>query len=104
MDYKCCFDSLWQDETTNELFSAGVEDDKLALLHKINEINYIKVKTSVGLSNVKTVRNIICQGDPWGSIECSLMVSENPVYQKSLNPTYIKALYLCLFWVLLTTF
>ena len=74
LDYKCCFDSMWQDETTNELFNAGVEDDKLALLHKINEINHIKVQTSVGLSNVKTVKKIICQGDPWGSIECSLMI------------------------------
>ena len=33
MDYSCCFDSLWQDEITNELFEAGVNDDKLALLH-----------------------------------------------------------------------
>ena len=28
----------------------------------------------MGLSNVKTVKKIICQGDPWGSIECSLMI------------------------------
>ena len=31
VDYKNCFDSLWQDDITNELFDAGVQDDKLAL-------------------------------------------------------------------------
>ena len=63
LDYSCCFDSLWQDEVTNELFDAGVNNDKLALLHKINETNHIRVKTPAGLSSVKTVSNIVCQGD-----------------------------------------
>ena len=68
MDYKCCFDSLWQDETTNELYNAGVEDDKLALLHKINEINHVKVKTSAGLSDVKTVKKDYMSGRPLGKL------------------------------------
>ena len=74
LDYSCCFDSLWQDEVTNELFNAGVTDDKLALLHKINETNNICVQTSSGLSDVKTVERIICQGDPWGSMQCGVMI------------------------------
>ena len=84
MDYSCCFDSLWQDEVTNELFEAGVDDDKLALFHKINEINHIRVKTSAGLSDAKTVKNIICQGDPWGSIECGVII--DGFGTQSLNP------------------
>ena len=74
LDYKNCFDSLWQDEITNELFEAGVQDDKLALLHAINETNNIRVKTPAGISDVNTVRNNICQGDPWGSIQCDVTV------------------------------
>ena len=69
MDYKSCFDSLWADEVTNDLFEAGVTDEKLALIHKINEIDHIRVITPVGLSDVNTVENIVCQGDPWGSTE-----------------------------------
>ena len=74
VDYKNCFDSLWQDEITNEPFDAGVQDDKLALLHKINETNNLRVKTPAGISDVRTVKNNICQGDPWGSIQCGVMV------------------------------
>ena len=32
MDFKLCFDSMWYEEVTNDLFEAGVNDDKLALL------------------------------------------------------------------------
>ena len=74
LDYKSCFDSMWAEEVINDLFEAGVTDDKLALIQKINETNHIRVKTSAGLSSVKTVNNIVCQGDPWGSIECGVTV------------------------------
>ena len=74
LDYQSCFDSLWQDEVTSELFDAGVTDDKLALLHKINEINHVRVKTPVGLSDVRNVEKVICQGDPWGGIQCGNIV------------------------------
>ena len=74
LDYKNSFDSLWQDDITNERYDAGVHDDKLALLHSINKINFIRVKTPAGISDVKTVKNNICQGDPWGSIQCGVMV------------------------------
>ena len=57
----------------NDLYEAGIQDDKLSLLYEINRTNKISVKTQVGLSErEKTVNNIICQGNPWGSIECSL--------------------------------
>ena len=63
LDYMSCFDSLWADEVMNDLYEAGVSDDKLALIKKINETNHIRVKTA-GFSSVKTVSNIVCQGDP----------------------------------------
>ena len=76
--YDCeqCFDSLWQDEVINNLYDAGVRNDKLALLQKLNHTNHIAVKTHEGISQRKEVKNIICQGDPWGPIECSLQVDE----------------------------
>ena len=55
-------------------FDAGVQNDKLALLHKVNKVNKLAVKTPHGLSERKEVNNIICQGEPWVPIECSLQI------------------------------
>ena len=60
MDYKLCFDSMWYEEVTNELYDAGIRDDKLALLAKINESNKIAIKTPVGLTKRENIRKIIC--------------------------------------------
>ena len=69
MDVKLYFDYMWYKEVTNDLFEAGVNDDKLALLAKINDSNNIAVKTPVGLTKRKNIKKIICEGDPWGGIE-----------------------------------
>ena len=44
---------MWQEEVVNDLFDAGVENDKLALLHKVNQVNKVAVKTPSGLSERK---------------------------------------------------
>ena len=67
----------------NDVYEAGVKDDKLALLYEINKTNNIAVKTPCGLSERKTVKNIICQGDSWGSLECALQV--NSIGKESLR-------------------
>ena len=74
--YVCrqCFDSLWQEEVLNDLFEAGIDDDKLSLLYQINHTNNLAVKTQHGLTQRKTIKNIICQGDPWGSMQCSVQM------------------------------
>ena len=84
LDYSLCFDSMWFEVVSNELYEAGLKDDKLALIAKINESNDIAIQTPVGLSRRENVKKIICQGDPWGSIECSLMV--DGFGKESLNP------------------
>ena len=50
MDYKQCFDSMWLEDTMNDLFEAGVVDDKLALLFEANKEVKVAVKTPVGLT------------------------------------------------------
>ena len=88
--YDCdiCFDSIWHEEVINDLFDAGVKNDKLALLHKVNQVNKVAVKTPNVLSEIKEVNNIICQGEPWGPIECSLQIDKigNESLAEGLDP------------------
>ena len=73
-DYCQYFDSMWHLEVVNDLFDAGVQDDRLALLYQVDKVNKVVVKTPDGLSDRTTVNNVIYQGDPWGSLECALQV------------------------------
>ena len=52
-DCELCFDSMWQEEVINDLFDAGVKNDKLALLHKVNQVNKVAIKTPNGLQKEK---------------------------------------------------
>jgi hypothetical protein len=36
-DVKKCFDSLWVEECINDIFEAGLQNDKLALLYLANQ-------------------------------------------------------------------
>ena len=74
MDYKQCFDSMWLEDTMDDLFEAGVVDDKLALLFEANKEVKVAVKTPVGLTVRERIKKIILQGDVFGPIECSVSV------------------------------
>ena len=74
MDYKQCFDSMWMEETINDMFEAGIKDDNLVLLYKANENNKVKIKTPCGNSEQILLKKIILQGETFGSIECSVQI------------------------------
>ena len=48
LDYRQCFDSLWVEECMNDLWEAGINDDHLALIYKVNETVNVSVKTPFG--------------------------------------------------------
>ena len=73
-DYKQCFDSLWLQECLSDLYTSGVQDDKLALLYNINKNVRIAVKTPVGKTTRSNIYNCIIQGDVFGPILCSNQV------------------------------
>ena len=73
-DYKQCFDSLWLQESLNDIYESGVQDDKLALLYNINTHVKVAVKTPVGITKRKSIYNVITQGDVFGPILCSNQV------------------------------
>ena len=74
MDYRQCFDSMWMEESMNDLWEAGIVDDKLSLIYEMNKEVKVKVKTPVGLSESETVHNVVMQGETFGPLCCSVQV------------------------------
>ena len=74
LDYKQCFDSMWLEDTLNDLYDAGVRDDTLSLLYEANKNINVAVKTPHGLTERKNVKEIVLQGDVFGPIKCSVSV------------------------------
>ena len=73
-DYKQCFDSLWLKECMNDVYEAGLNNDKFALLYNVNSSVDIAVKTPIGRTSRETIQNSIIQGDVFGAILCSKQV------------------------------
>ena len=73
-DYKQCFDSMWLQETLNDMFEAGVDDDQLALMYEANRNVNVAVKAPNGLTDRVNIKDIILQGDVFGPIQCSVSV------------------------------
>ena len=46
-------------------------NDKLSLLYKANCDNYVAVRTPVGQTDRKNIREIVMQGGTWGPLKCS---------------------------------
>ena len=74
LDYRQCFDSMWLEESINDLWDAGITDDKLALIAKANETVNVGVKTPFGETERRRLENIVMQGDIFGPLCCSVQV------------------------------
>ena len=70
-DVEKCFDSLWVEECINDVFEAGLTNDKLNLLYLENQNANIAIKTQQGKSKRKSIQNVIMQGTIWGSLLCT---------------------------------
>ena len=73
-DYKQCFDSLWLEECLNDMYSGGLKDDKLNLIHNANSLVKIVVKTPVGKTESGSISNVVLPGDVFGPMLCSKQV------------------------------
>ena len=74
LDYRQCFDSMWLEEAMNDLFNAGFNDDKLAVVYEANRNNKVAISTPDGLTDRTLIPNIVMQGDVFGPIQCSVQV------------------------------
>ena len=70
-DIEKCFDALWVEECTNDIFETDFDNDKLPLLFIENQNAMIAVKTPTGVSKRVPIKNVIMQGTVWGSLLCT---------------------------------
>lgn len=70
-DVKKCFDSLWLSECINDLFEAGLDNDKLCLLYYSNISASIALKTSSGMSERFNINKTVMQGTVWAGLKCT---------------------------------
>ena len=89
-DIEKCFDSLWVQECFNTLFENGLNNDKLVLLYEQSKNAQIAIKTPNGITNRKSIKNIIMQGTVFGTLICtSVMDKLAKVFYNDPNLTYM---------------
>ena len=65
---------MWLEEAVNDLYEAGLNDDKLAVIYEANKANRVAINTPDGLTERTIINNIVLQGDVFGPMECSVQV------------------------------
>ena len=73
-DYSQMFDSINLQSAICDIYDTGVDDDQLVLLYKSNQEINMAVKTANGMSDRQIVKDIVLQGDTFGSILASVQV------------------------------
>ena len=83
-DVTKCFDKLWLMECCQDLFEAGVTDDKLTMIYNMNKTNQVAVQTpGVGLTERVEIPSIVTQGGCLGPIMAG--VSIDTIGKDTLN-------------------
>ena len=75
-DIEKCFDTLWVEECMNDLFDSGLQNDKLPLLYMGNQNAEIAIKNQTGITDRKSIKNIIMQGSIFGSLCCTVSMDK----------------------------
>ena len=83
-DIKQCFDSIWLDEATNDLYDSGVKTRSLNLLYEGNRKTRMCVETQFGRSERVELNKIVMQGSVPGGMICSNQLSKlcNKLYNE----------------------
>ena len=79
-DLAKCFDSMWFQETMNDLWDAGVQDDRFAVVSKMNQTCDIAVKTPVGITNRFVLEEIEMQGTKLSNIKCAVHIGQDMLH------------------------
>ena len=75
-DYSQMFDSIDLNEAINDIYDAGLNNDTLGLLYNSNSEVSMAIKTPHGITDRQTIRNLVLQGDKFGSLLASVQVDQ----------------------------
>ena len=73
--YKC-FDGLWLKECINDLYEAGLRNDKLPLLLISNQNANIAIKTASGITKRIDIKDKVMQGGVWSGLKCTTIMDK----------------------------
>ena len=65
---------MWLEETINDIWEAGINDNNLSLIYKMNEEVQVAIKTQFGLTERIPIEKIVMQGETFGRLCCSVQV------------------------------
>jgi hypothetical protein len=73
-DYKQMFDAIHLKQALSDVYDFGLNDDNLSLIYQANRDVRMAVNTPSGLTERQSLKNVILQGDTFGSILASVQV------------------------------
>ena len=71
-DVEKCFDALWLEDCMLDLYETlppEARDNKLSLIYKMNQDNYVAVNTAVGQTERVNLKNIVMQEGKWDPLK-----------------------------------
>ena len=84
-DLDKCFDAMWNEETMNDLYDSGVQNDTFALVSLMNEKCQVKVKTPVGDTERFELDKIEMQGTVLAPLKCAAQIDTLGKYCYTFN-------------------
>ena len=90
-DVAQCFDSLWLEETINDLYDSGIQNRNLNLIHLGNDNCAMAIRNNHGSPSTKrvTINNIVMQGSVLGPVICSNQISKNSMAAHTKGEVYM---------------
>ena len=84
-DLDKCFDAMWNEETMNDLYDSGVQNDTFALVSLMNEKCQVKVKTPVDYTERFELDKIEMQGTVLAPLKCAAQIDTLGKYCYTFN-------------------
>ena len=60
----------------NDLYEAGLTNDKLVVIHKSNQLANIAIKTASGTTRRFDIRRMAMQGTVWAGLMCTVTMDK----------------------------
>ena len=91
-DLALCFDSMWWEETCNDIWDKNIKDDRFALIAQLNKESVVAVKTPVGHTDRFVLKQVEMQGTVLSPLKCSAQLDTAGLeaYEKEEDETFFR--------------